>query len=267
MTEPLLAIGAFSRASLLSIKALRLYHREGLLVPAHVDPATGYRSYDAGQLVDAATIRRLRDLDVPLPAIREVLTARTPEVTARVLTGHTAAMRARLTELEHIVGELVTTTPEAETPVHLRTLPAQRALAVSDEVAEQDYGAFMEQAYGRLWTAMTGADIAPAGPAGALYPAEILDETGPVTAYVPVAAEAAVPDGVLELRLPEVAAAVIVHHGSYDGIAPTYAALGAWVAHNAQPAADPVREVYLVSYDDGVDPSDFRTEVCWPVHR
>lgn len=34
-----------SRASGLSLKALRLYDANGLLVPARVDPATGYRSY------------------------------------------------------------------------------------------------------------------------------------------------------------------------------------------------------------------------------
>lgn len=43
----LLRIGEFSRASWLSIKALRAYHEMGLLVPAEIDPPTGYRSYSA----------------------------------------------------------------------------------------------------------------------------------------------------------------------------------------------------------------------------
>jgi DNA-binding transcriptional MerR regulator len=63
--DALLRIGPFSRASWLSIEALRAYHGAGLLVPAAVDPHTGYRSYSAAQLADPAVIRRLRQLDVP----------------------------------------------------------------------------------------------------------------------------------------------------------------------------------------------------------
>jgi DNA-binding transcriptional MerR regulator len=39
-----LAIGDFSRMTHLSVKALRHYHDVGLLVPAEVDPASGYAS-------------------------------------------------------------------------------------------------------------------------------------------------------------------------------------------------------------------------------
>ena len=46
----LLSIGAFSRASQLSIKTLRAYHEAGILVPARVDQHTGYRTFHASQL-------------------------------------------------------------------------------------------------------------------------------------------------------------------------------------------------------------------------
>jgi DNA-binding transcriptional MerR regulator len=42
-------IGQFSRATHLSVKALRHYDDLGLLVPAAVDPASGYRRYQAAQ--------------------------------------------------------------------------------------------------------------------------------------------------------------------------------------------------------------------------
>ena len=41
--QPLLTIGVFARRSRLSPKALRLYERRGVLVPAHVDEDSGYR--------------------------------------------------------------------------------------------------------------------------------------------------------------------------------------------------------------------------------
>lgn len=68
----LLTIGAFSRASRLSPKALRLYDELGLLPPARVDPVSGYRFYDPAQLARARLVGRLRRLGMPLAEIRTV---------------------------------------------------------------------------------------------------------------------------------------------------------------------------------------------------
>jgi DNA-binding transcriptional MerR regulator len=45
-----LSIGDFSRATNLSVKTLRYYHRVGLLAPAGVDPHTSYRRYTVDQI-------------------------------------------------------------------------------------------------------------------------------------------------------------------------------------------------------------------------
>src|SRR2546430_103686 len=129
----LLRIGDFSRASSLSVKALRAYHETGLLVPADVDPLTGYRSYSVAQLTDAAVIRRLRELDVPLEAIRQVLDARDPAVTSKVLSEHSAVLEERVTAMQRAIDELYVAvdTPALHTPVHVRHEPARTVLAVT----------------------------------------------------------------------------------------------------------------------------------------
>jgi DNA-binding transcriptional MerR regulator len=66
-------IGEFARRSRLSIKALRLYDEVGVLVPARVDEASGYRYYGVGQVEAARLVAMLRQLDLPLAAIRELL--------------------------------------------------------------------------------------------------------------------------------------------------------------------------------------------------
>jgi hypothetical protein len=48
-----LSIGSFSRATHLTVKTLRHYHEEGLLVPAQVDARTGYRRYTGDQIAVA----------------------------------------------------------------------------------------------------------------------------------------------------------------------------------------------------------------------
>lgn len=73
VTEDLLTIGDFARASGLSHKALRLYDDLGLLVPAYVDPASGYRFYGPGQLDRAVLVGSLRRLGMPLARIAEVV--------------------------------------------------------------------------------------------------------------------------------------------------------------------------------------------------
>jgi protein phosphatase len=57
-----MSIGRFARRSGLSIGALRHYAEIGLLVPARVDPDSGYRYYAEEQLDAARLIAVLRDL-------------------------------------------------------------------------------------------------------------------------------------------------------------------------------------------------------------
>ena len=67
------SIGEMARDSGLSVSALRFYDGAGVLVPARVDPASGYRWYAAGQLDEARLLARLRRAGMPVADIRLVL--------------------------------------------------------------------------------------------------------------------------------------------------------------------------------------------------
>src|SRR5580693_656091 len=67
------SIGEFAQRSRLSIKALRLYDKRRVLVPARVDEVSGYRYYDAAQLEAARLVSMLRQLDLSLAAIRKLV--------------------------------------------------------------------------------------------------------------------------------------------------------------------------------------------------
>ncbi len=276
--DPLMPIGMFSRASLVSVKALRNYHDQGLLVPAEVDPASGYRSYRVSQLTDAAIIKRLRDLDVPLRDVAEVVRARDPEITAKVLAEHEATMRTRLDAVSRIVDELqqAVELPSISTPVHVRDEPAVHALAASGEVDEADYATFLGDAYGRLWQALAMTGAAMAGPSAARYPAHVDTEREPIEAYLPITEAVPVPQPVLDTgvyltMIPAAHCAVMTHVGGYDSIGDTYRQLGAWVARHAVTSDQPVREHYVVSVDTAtgelLPPDQLRTEISWPIER
>ncbi|MFE2535791.1 MerR family transcriptional regulator [Streptomyces sp. NPDC059371] len=67
------SIGEMARDSGLSVSALRFYDRGGVLVPAWVDPVSGYRWYGPEQLEEARLLARLRRAAMPLADIRLVL--------------------------------------------------------------------------------------------------------------------------------------------------------------------------------------------------
>lgn len=270
MADDLLPIGMFSRATSLSIKALRAYHESGLLVPAAVDPRTGYRNYTVDQLADAAVIVRLRSLDLPLEQVRRVLAARDPALTRRVLDEHRLTMQARLDTTERIVAELQhAVTVPAHTPVHWRDDPARHTVRIRGRVRGEQFGPWLGWAFGRLGEVLERAGVPPAGPCGGLYAAELIDEEPElVEAFIPIAAPFTVPAGEHEVAIGEVPAARVanlVHLGGYDSIGDTYLALGAWVARHAEHAAAPVREWYLVGPTEAADPAAYRTEISWPI--
>jgi DNA-binding transcriptional MerR regulator len=270
MTEGLLPIGMFSRASQLSIKTLRAYHEAGILVPAQVDRFTGYRMYTVDQLADAAIVRRLRALDLPLDQVREVLQARDPEFTRHVLAGHQVAMQARLAETERIVAELQSgVAPVTHTPVHVREEPAVHSLSRRARVKEADFGDWLGAALEQLLDLARRAEVPLAGAPGTLYDPEIVDDEGEaIEAFVPIASPIAIPRSEREVVLAEVPAAhtaVLVHSGDYATMADTYRTLGAWVARHAAPSGERIREWYRVSPWDTEDVAALRTEIAWPI--
>ncbi len=85
-------IGEFARLGDISIRMLRHFDEIGLLAPAQVDPATGYRSYSIAQLRDLNRIVALRGLGFSLTEARQLLAG----ITAVELRGMLLVRQAEL---------------------------------------------------------------------------------------------------------------------------------------------------------------------------
>jgi DNA-binding transcriptional MerR regulator len=264
----LLRIGEFARASSLSIKALRVYHETGLLVPAVVDPDTGYRAYSPAQLTDAAMIRVLREVGVSLPDIHTVLDARDLGLLRKVLAEQSARFQAGLDAVARVVDDLALDddTGDGDGAV-LRPEPARTVLAIDGVVTLADLEPFLQRSAELLHDAAAAGGAVIDGCLGASYPPPVDDDHQDVTVFLPVAAAVMVPSdsraaGVRIDELPACDVAVVEHRGPYWGLDACYRRLGAWVAFHATPSGLPVREWYLALPDgDG----DAVTELCWPV--
>ena len=66
-------IGEFSTLSKTTIKTLRYYEKEKLLIPSFVDEETGYRFYDTTQLLDLSRIVSLRQMGLSIQDIKSIM--------------------------------------------------------------------------------------------------------------------------------------------------------------------------------------------------
>ncbi len=95
MTRPaLLGIGSFAMLTRHLRARLRHYDETGVLAPARVDPATGYRFYRPDQVGAGRLVRELHALDLPLDEVRRLLDGADRDEVRSILVHH----RERLTE-------------------------------------------------------------------------------------------------------------------------------------------------------------------------
>jgi DNA-binding transcriptional MerR regulator len=268
----MLPIGRFSKLCRISIKALRHYDEIGLLPPAEVDPATGYRYYSAAQVQTAERIKLLRSLEMPLDEIRALLLE--PEDGARArMERHLRRVEERLTEQREVLGALKTLVygPGGEpTRIAIRQVAAQTALSLSAGSSYEDRGRMVGKLILRLYAALGEADVAPAGPPLAQFlDSETDDENANdmvIRAAVPVTSYESRPAPPLEVSVfPAELAAAVVHTGPYSGLLRAFQTLSAWVADHGHEAAGALREVYLVGPGGGGSPADYKTELLLPI--
>lgn len=101
-----MSIGEFSQRSGLSLKRLRTYAANGLLVPAAIDAGSGYRYYSPGQLRDAHLIDTLRQTAMPLGDIEALLRHRSTDqldAWARSVEEETAQRHGAFERARHLL--------------------------------------------------------------------------------------------------------------------------------------------------------------------
>jgi DNA-binding transcriptional MerR regulator len=139
-----ISIGEFARRSRLSLKALRLYDERGVLLPSRVDRASGYRYYDAAQVDEARLVVMLRQLQLPLAAIKELLACDPADAAARIAEHWRdveAAHDARRDLADYLVNRL-RGRRSVMYEVATREMPERSLLCLKRNVDEQGQWAF-----------------------------------------------------------------------------------------------------------------------------
>lgn len=271
------SIGDFARHGQVSVRMLRHYDAIGLLRPARVNPATGYRFYRADQLTRLNRITALQDLGFTLQQVRTILDERVSvaelrgmlrlrraEVAARL-----AAETARLVRVEARLRTLEAGAhPMSSQDVVIKRIPAVRVAELTGTAAgfgPEDIGPVIGPLYPELERRLAAAGLAPTGPGIARYSdSPEGGELITVHACLPVAADPRDEHDFAVVDLPEIEAATIVHRGSMDTVLPTVQELAHWIEANGYRSAGYPRELYL---DCPADRDRWVVELQEPITR
>jgi DNA-binding transcriptional MerR regulator len=266
----LLSIGEFSRASYLTIKTLRHYHDVGLLEPANVDSSSGYRYYRADQIATAQTIRRLRELEMPVEQVKGVLNAADSTARNALIAKHLERMKHQLERTTAAVASLhaLLNEPTGSIAVEFRAVPPTNALSISAVVGLDALVSWWTAAFDELTDTLAASGVRPAGNSGAIYAQEVFELAhGEVVVFVPIANRVAAAGRARPLTVPAAELAVTIHHGAHDDFDRSYGALGRYLAEHDLKVEEHVREYYLVGPRQTEDASQWQTEIAWPVAR
>ncbi|MPY64825.1 MerR family transcriptional regulator [Streptomyces spongiae] len=278
----LLTIGAFAARTRLSAKALRLYDRQGLLTPAYVDDVSGYRYYRADQAERARLVALLRQLDMPLARIAEVVELEGERAADRV-AAYWAAVEARLAGqralVDYLRAHLSGRSSELYGKFEIETVdvPEQWVLTQRRHVLADELPTWIGASLGRLEEAARECGGITGAPFVVYYSEVSLESDGPAEACVPVADEVAARawaggqgrawetqarrEPARRLVYTRISKAQVANpqiHAAFD-------AVGAWIAREGGlEVAGPCREVYFADWD-AAGPEDPVCDVAFPV--
>ncbi len=276
----MIRIGDFSKLSQVPVKTLRYYDQIELFIPAHVDKFSGYRYYTVDQMPRLNRILALKDLNFTLDQITGMLDdSLTPEQMRGMLRLKQAETerdldkeQARLRRIESRLRQIEQENQMPQYEVLIKKVDPIKVAAIRDVLPNYaSIGQLINEVFGKLGK----LGIAPAGPPIAIYHDKDFKESDvDVEVAVPITSVEMPQHERLKLRtLPGVEQmASLLHQGSYDDFLSVYQVLMTaiemiGIETNGYQVAGPSREIYLRGPESGEDPSNYMTEVQFPVTK
>jgi DNA-binding transcriptional MerR regulator/effector-binding domain-containing protein len=242
----MLSIGEFSRVSRLTIKALRLYHEKGLLVPDLIGESSSYRYYGPRAAERARVIVQLREMGFSLEEIKVVLDdcRDDREIITRVkaklaeVEGSLERFRAMKDHLEIFLESTAAQAARASFAVTVETVPDRLICGQRFKGRYADSG----PRFAPLFQACGRRALGP--PFSLYYDGEYMEEGADIEIALEVR-EPVEADGFSCRILPGGRGAALVHRGPYETLGRSYEKLYEYCRDQALAPKLPVREHYL----------------------
>ena len=267
-TPQLYKIGMFAQMNHITIKTLRFYEEQGLLLPAYVDGENGYRYYTMNQMADIQRITALKQAGFTLDDIKLINQGAD---TAYLLSTKKAALLKKIAELTSqiavIDGYLSGPAGTLDAPVLIRTIPAVTVASMKKRI----------DSYDELFSLMPemGAEMERLGCRCALpeYCFTHYLEPGFRDEHILIETCEAVTEkkedsALVKFReLPEITAACIFHKGSYSNFSESYAAILRFIEENGYKICGNIRDNYIDGIWNKDREEDWLSEIQIPVSR
>lgn len=262
----MLKIGEFSKLSHLTVKALRFYEKERILMPASIDEWTGYRFYDTGQLADAARIKAYRQLGLAIEEIKAIESGADKKLVfsakAEMLSAQIADIEARLSIINHILED-----DDMKYQVTVKTIPETTVYYAEFKV--RDFSEMMQI------IPQLGEECLELNPgircAEPPYEfCEYLDDEHKEKDILIRHNEAVdrignANDRIRFKKLPSAKVLSIFHKGPYEDIGEAYAYIMKYADENGYIPSGLARECYIDGIWNKESPADWLTEIQLPI--
>ena len=267
-SDTLYKIGMFAAMNHVTVKTLRFYEEQGLLMPALIHPETGYRYYTLSQMAVLHQITALKLAGFTLEEIAHIHSGSDEEA---VLLKKKSELVAKISDLTRQIavvdGYLSKKKTGLSAPVLVKTIPETTVA----------YMRIRLESYDCLFDRMPemGALMEKAGCICALpeYCFTNYLEPGYKDGDIPVeicesVVEAKKEAGELRFKtLPEIQAACVFHKGSYRTFSESYETVLRYIEENGYEIAGEIRESYIDGVWNKEDESQWLSEIQVPVRR
>ena len=255
--DHLYRIGLFAQMNHTSVKALRFYEEQGLLLPAKIDGESGYRYYTMRQMQTLHRILALKEAGFTIEDMKRLDAA--GDERSFLLRKKNAILEkiAELTlQLSKIDGYLLPGGNSLSAPVMVKTIPEtvcavmRRRIDSYDALFEimPEMGGYMEEA---------GCTCALPEYCFTQYLEPGFQEAQILVEVCESVTEKKADRGCLQFRtIPETRAACIYHKGSYRDFPKTYEVILRYIEENGYEICGNIRESYI----DGVWNKDSEDE-------
>lgn len=259
-------IGMFAAMNHITVKTLRFYEEQGLLIPAHVDRENGYRYYTMSQMADIHRITSLKQAGFTLEEIKQLSNVKDEKAFLQKKKADLLAQIAELTRRIAVVDGFLSNRDHAlDTPVLIKTIPAVTAATLRKRIHSYDdlfglmpeMGAEMER---------LGCECAVPEYCFTHYLEPGYREEDILIEACEAVVEKKEDSSLIQFRdFPEVKAACIYHKGSYDHFPETYEILLRYIEENRYKICGNIRESYIDGVWNRNREEDWLSEIQIPV--
>jgi DNA-binding transcriptional MerR regulator len=270
--EALISTGEFARRSRLSVKALRIYDRLGLLRPAKINQANGYRRYSPSQVRTGQLIGLLRGAALSLPDISRVMADLAVggqvavEHLDRLLTDIDQQHADRKLLIRHIQPTLREGI-DLMFPINTRHVAAQRVMSVQRRLHAPETDRFLTETRALFTSHLAGAK--PTGPFTLIFHGIVdYENDGPLEAILGCPADIEPTEAIgirTEPAHDEAYTTITKAQWAYPAILAAYDAVACSLEATTRPGNRlSCREVYLAE-PDTINDDDPICDIAFPV--